>query len=95
MMNDVNEYLLGTEYDISTSFVDASRNYIWRRSQARFDNDGDRLYVVVSDETKLINIVSNWFWYINNTGSFYSQSLRTNTITLEVSHLTMTELNCM
>ncbi len=83
--NDVNEYLLGTEYDISTaSFVDA---HVTTSEDAQpralaFDNDGDRLYVVGSDGNEINQYPLVTGFDISTTQAVStSQSLRTNTIT--------------
>ena len=83
--NDVNEYLLGTEYDISTaSFVDA---HVTTSEDAQpralaFDNDGDRLYVVGSDGNEINQYPLVTGFDISTTQAVSTtQSLRTNTIT--------------
>ena len=83
--NDVNEYLLGTEYDISTaSFVDA-HSVAPEDDKPRalaFDNDGDRLYVVGGTGNDVMQYPLVTGFDISTTQAVSTaQSLRTNTIT--------------
>ena len=82
--NDVNEYLLGTEYDISTAaFVDAF-SVAAEESDPRallFDNDGDKLFVVgnTGNDVNQYPLVTGFD--ISTTQSItHNTSLRTNNI---------------
>ena len=82
--NDVNEYLLGTEYDISTaSFVDA-HSVAPEDDKPRalaFDNDGDRLYVVGGTGNDVMQYPLVTGFDISTTQAVSTaQSLRTNSI---------------
>ena len=82
--NDVNEYLLGTAYDISTaSFVDA-HSIAGEEDKPRaliFDNDGDRLYVLGHTGNDVMQYPLVTGWDISTTQAVNStKSLRTNNI---------------
>jgi len=83
--NDVNEYLLGTEWDISTaSFVDA-HSVAAEDDKPRalaFDNDGDKLFVVggTGNDVNQYPLVTG-FDISTTQAVTATQSLRTNTIT--------------
>ena len=82
--NDVNEYLLGTEYDISTAaFVDA-HSVAAEDDKPRalaFDNDGDKLFVVggTGNEINQYPLVTG-FDISTTQAVTATQSLRTNSI---------------
>tara|TARA_B100000214_G_scaffold94226_1_gene65247 strand:+ start:1 stop:1482 length:1482 start_codon:yes stop_codon:yes gene_type:complete len=82
--NDVNEYLLGTEWDISTAaFVDA-HSVAAEESDPRaivFDNDGDKLFVVgnTGNDVNQYPLVTGFD--ISTTQALtHATSLRTNNI---------------
>tara|TARA_B100001250_G_scaffold297392_1_gene258887 strand:+ start:214 stop:1695 length:1482 start_codon:yes stop_codon:yes gene_type:complete len=82
--NDVNEYLLGTEYDISTAaFVDAF-SIAAEESDPRallFDNDGDKLFVMGNTGNDINQYPLVTGFDISTTQSItHNTSLRTNNI---------------
>ena len=82
--NDVNEYLLGTEWDISTAaFVDA-HSIAPEESDPRaleFDDDGDRVYVVGKTGNDVMQYPLVTGYDISTTQALtHNTSLRTNNI---------------